>query len=311
MEILSNYGRYCSYVEAPAEPTVERPAEPTVERPTEPTVERPTEPTVERPTAPLAPTVRQAPVIHRNPQLNCSYGYPWYYYVLSAVVIIVIIVIICRVCQRRRQNRQQNRFNNTPSQQTNYVRHTDQQVNQISTNIHTQPNPTTMQQQYNPVPQAYPYNQPQQYNQNPQIVEINANQPSLIPHRQITLNTQQQQPQYPANQNLYYSQQQIINTQSRWSGRFWQEGQVDEMKFDNMIMEQDGALRGSGSDAVGGFNLSGHCSENGHTEINKKYHGAHTVHYRGQMDNNGWIKGKWEIPGNCGGTFELHVENQA
>merc|ERR1712072_1581428 len=99
-----------------------------------------------------------------------------------------------------------------------------------------------------------------------------------------------------------------MNTQVKWSGRFWQGGQANEMWFNHMIMDQHGKISGNGSDAVGGFSLSGHCSQNGHTEIHKTYHGAHTVIYRGQMDNDGWIRGNWDIPGNCNGTFELHVD---
>merc|ERR1712072_231071 len=99
-----------------------------------------------------------------------------------------------------------------------------------------------------------------------------------------------------------------MNTQVKWSGRFWQGGQANEMWFNHMIMDQHGKISGNGSDAVGGFSLSGHCSQNGHTEIHKQYHVAHAVIYRGQMDNNGWIRGNWDIPGNCNGTFELHVD---
>jgi len=99
-----------------------------------------------------------------------------------------------------------------------------------------------------------------------------------------------------------------MNTQVRWSGRFWQGGEANEMWFNHMIMDQNGIIKGNGSDAVGQFNIAGNCSSNGNCEINKQYHGAHIVYYRGQMDNQGWIKGNWEIPGNCDGTFELKVD---
>jgi hypothetical protein len=102
-----------------------------------------------------------------------------------------------------------------------------------------------------------------------------------------------------------------MNTSVKWSGRFEQGGNWNEMHFNHMIMNQQGHIEGNGNDAVGGFSLGGHCKGNGHVEINKQYHGAHTVHYRGQMDNRGWIHGKWEIPGNCNGTFELHVDQKS
>jgi len=99
-----------------------------------------------------------------------------------------------------------------------------------------------------------------------------------------------------------------MQTHVKWTGRFEQQGNWNEMHFNHMIMDQQGKINGNGSDAVGGFNLGGHCNGNGHVTINKQYHGAHTVHYNGQMDNRGWINGKWEIPGNCNGNFELHVD---
>merc|ERR1712166_972508 len=73
-------------------------------------------------------------------------------------------------------------------------------------------------------------------------------------------------------------------------------------------MNQHGNIQGNGSDAVGGFSLTGNCNGRGKTHINKQYHGAHAVQYDGQMNNKGWIHGHWQIPGNCQGTFELHVD---
>ena len=99
-----------------------------------------------------------------------------------------------------------------------------------------------------------------------------------------------------------------METQVKWVGRFWQGGSVTEMWFQHMIMDQNGKIQGNGSDDVGSFALSGQCSQMGQVEIHKQYNGAHAVIYKGQMDNQGWIRGNWSIPGNCDGTFELKVD---
>jgi len=99
-----------------------------------------------------------------------------------------------------------------------------------------------------------------------------------------------------------------MQTHLKWTGRFEQEGNWNEMDFNHMIVDQQGKINGNGSDAVGGYNLSGH-HQNNHITINKQYHGAHTVNYVGRMEDNGWITGKWDIPGKGDGNFELHVDN--
>ena len=70
----------------------------------------------------------------------------------------------------------------------------------------------------------------------------------------------------------------------------------------------NGHVSGDGSDAVGGFSLNGQL-QNGWMHFKKHYHGKHTVDYKGQChDNSGWFRGNWEIPGDCGGNFEIKVE---
>merc|ERR1712043_41190 len=99
-----------------------------------------------------------------------------------------------------------------------------------------------------------------------------------------------------------------MNTQAKWTGRYEQGGSWNEMWFNHMIMDQNGQISGNGDDTVGGFSLQGTCNGGGGVYINKQYHGAHAVIYQGQMDNSGWIRGRWEIQGNCDGDFELHVD---
>ena len=98
-----------------------------------------------------------------------------------------------------------------------------------------------------------------------------------------------------------------MNTQAKWAGRFEQGGSWNEMHFNHMMLDQNGNINGNGSDAVGGFSLTGNM-QGSQMQINKQYHGAHTVHYNGQMDNQGWVRGGWNIPGNCQGQFELKLD---
>merc|ERR1712159_383658 len=81
-----------------------------------------------------------------------------------------------------------------------------------------------------------------------------------------------------------------MNVQPSWKGRFEQNGMWNEMFFNHMVMDQAGRISGNGGDAVGGFNLSGQMNGS-HCQINKQYHGAHTVFYEGNMDTHGMIRG--------------------
>lgn len=86
-----------------------------------------------------------------------------------------------------------------------------------------------------------------------------------------------------------------------WFAQFGNKNQVD---FSDFQCDVNGKLTGSGSDPVGSFYLSGNMnSENWFTFV-KQYYGAHAVMYRGRL-NKGVMAGKWEIPGNCDGTFNI------
>merc|ERR1719433_1082116 len=98
-----------------------------------------------------------------------------------------------------------------------------------------------------------------------------------------------------------------VNDAIKWSGRFWQDGDAYEMYFANMVLDVSGAVSGSGSDDVGNFSLAGSMSD-GWLEFKKQYE-AHFVNYRGQCnDNSGYFRGNWEIPGDCGGNFEIKCD---
>merc|ERR1712166_818942 len=79
----------------------------------------------------------------------------------------------------------------------------------------------------------------------------------------------------------------------------------------NFKCNMQGQIWGHGSDAVGTFNISGKCdfSHTGFT-FHKQYHGAHTVIYKGRIQNGNLWMGNWEIPGNCEGKFQIRCKAQ-
>lgn len=88
-----------------------------------------------------------------------------------------------------------------------------------------------------------------------------------------------------------------------WYGQF---GNKNEMYFENFQTFEGGAIRGCGSDGVGEFDIYGRLDDSGYFSFNKQYRGAHTVIYRGAIDSNTSVwRGRWEIPGNCDGIFNI------
>jgi len=76
-----------------------------------------------------------------------------------------------------------------------------------------------------------------------------------------------------------------------------------------MTISGEGQIQGGGKDDVGTFNLKGHISGNGDVEFVKAYTGAHSVNYKGKLDDNGAIKGNWDLTGMTGG-FEIHMKTK-
>ena len=98
-----------------------------------------------------------------------------------------------------------------------------------------------------------------------------------------------------------------VNDPIKWKGAFWQDGDRYEMYFQNMVLDVNGNVHGNGSDDVGPFSLHG-TMQDGWLAFHKKYP-SHSVEYRGQCnDNSGYFRGNWEIPGDCGGNFEVKVD---
>lgn len=80
-----------------------------------------------------------------------------------------------------------------------------------------------------------------------------------------------------------------------WNGSYSYQGNVTQMSFTALIVK-DGAVLGNGTDEVGDFNIVGHYNLT-KVKFIKKYHGKHTVEYRGLFDGPNKIQGKWSIGG--------------
>jgi len=94
-----------------------------------------------------------------------------------------------------------------------------------------------------------------------------------------------------------------------WTGWYKQGGQKHDMYFQNFQCNSQGQIWGHGSDQVGSFNISGKCdwTHTGFT-FHKQYVGAHTVIYKGRIQNGNLWVGNWSIPGNCQGNFQIRCK---
>jgi len=93
-----------------------------------------------------------------------------------------------------------------------------------------------------------------------------------------------------------------------WTGWFKQNNNKTDMYFQNFQVDQQGNIWGHGSDDIGQFNISGRTDwNNSGFTFHKQYVGQHSVVYRGQIRDNVWA-GKWEIPGNCNGHFQIRCD---
>lgn len=92
-----------------------------------------------------------------------------------------------------------------------------------------------------------------------------------------------------------------------WEGFFVYESDKSDMKL-SLYCDEHGIF-GFGSDDVGLFLVKGdYNSAISQIKFAKKYLGQHTVMYTGRAswnDSKVVVKGKWQIPDNCEGTFEL------
>lgn len=89
-----------------------------------------------------------------------------------------------------------------------------------------------------------------------------------------------------------------------WAG-FYRYSWLMLWRKDSMSLQlnfKDGIISGRGTDAVGSFTIVGHYELE--YEFTKQYDGKHSVVYKGKPKGRG-LAGRWQIPDNWGGTFEI------
>lgn len=91
-----------------------------------------------------------------------------------------------------------------------------------------------------------------------------------------------------------------------WSGWYQQGGTRHPVRFDQMSVDGSGRIMGQGQDDVGSFSIAGCIYPNGSFEFNKAYIGAHTVAYKGNLQN-GKLSGKWSVAGMTD-DFEINYQ---
>lgn len=90
-----------------------------------------------------------------------------------------------------------------------------------------------------------------------------------------------------------------------WTGFYMYRGDAARCRMDLALHFANGSLRGSGSDGVGRFVVSGAYDEAaGECTWVKTYPGSHDVAYRGFAEGKG-IWGTWEISAHCRGGFHI------
>lgn len=91
---------------------------------------------------------------------------------------------------------------------------------------------------------------------------------------------------------------------TKWSG-WYEQGNRQNMHFDNFQIDLQGSIWGHGSDGQGHFNISGKMNMNNKVfKFHKQYQGGVTVIYQGQAQG-AFLAGQWSIPGNCQGKFQI------
>jgi len=104
----------------------------------------------------------------------------------------------------------------------------------------------------------------------------------------------------------------MSSTSGQWYGRYWQpDGATSAMN--TMLFFEFGKITGEGLDDIGLYRWFGTYSKYSHDNnfaqitLVKSYHNAHSVNYKGFLDNEGRIKGQWII-GQWSGNFVFSRE---
>lgn len=91
-----------------------------------------------------------------------------------------------------------------------------------------------------------------------------------------------------------------------WSGWYEQGGTRHPVRFDQFNVDPTGRIMGQGQDEVGSFSIAGCIYPNASFEFNKSYLGAHTVAYKGNLQQ-GRLTGKWSVAGMTD-NFEINYQ---
>jgi hypothetical protein len=91
---------------------------------------------------------------------------------------------------------------------------------------------------------------------------------------------------------------------------WWEQNRYGRQPMEQLRIEFDGGnIRGSGTDMIGLFALTG-TIEDGKVAIAKQYLGQHSVDYLGTCDGEGTMHGMWRI-GFFGGKWMIKVVGHA
>jgi hypothetical protein len=84
---------------------------------------------------------------------------------------------------------------------------------------------------------------------------------------------------------------QVCNCEGWWEQEWFGRQPMDDLR----MLFEEGRVRGSGSDIVGPFTLSGIIGPGGAVVMQKQYIGQHCVEYTGTFDGEGMMSGQWSI----------------
>ena len=77
---------------------------------------------------------------------------------------------------------------------------------------------------------------------------------------------------------------------------WWEQSGYGRQPMENLRLSfASGQIRGSGSDIVGPFVLSGIIAADGAVAMRKQYIGRHSVEYLGEYSGEGVMSGEWRI----------------
>eukprot|EP00347_Sterkiella_histriomuscorum_P011882 403370740 len=98
----------------------------------------------------------------------------------------------------------------------------------------------------------------------------------------------------------------ILNQSTQtWTGFYVYDGNKSEMTFEKLVIAS-GVILGKGTDEVGDFYINGY-QKGLKIKYIKKYHGKHSVLYKGTIENGNVVRGQWKLD-DMTDDFELHLQ---